>query len=146
MQPDQAFMNKYDTLGNFELGKSESRLTMTDTLSWKDKSWVLGVTAGPATKAYDWNKLKSERIINDKVGNIPVVIALSGDRQDFAVFERPSDSALFSIRNDTLITGDDLYDFSGKGLKAADMQLTRLRAYQEFWHSWKYFHPETLQY
>jgi hypothetical protein len=35
-------------------------INRTDSLSWKDKSWVIGVKAGKESKAYDWNQLKKK--------------------------------------------------------------------------------------
>lgn len=46
MQEDPSFKDEYDTTGKFESGKSTSELTGTDSLSWKDKSWVIGVKVG----------------------------------------------------------------------------------------------------
>ncbi len=60
MQEDPAFKNEYDTTGKFESGKSTSKLTGTDSLSWKDKSWVVGVKVGKEKKAYDWSELKTK--------------------------------------------------------------------------------------
>ena len=46
MQADENFLNSYDSTFKFETGTSKSKLTGTDSLSWKDKSWVIGVKAG----------------------------------------------------------------------------------------------------
>src|SRR5258706_10216250 len=58
MQLDKASKSSYDSIGKFEHGKSKGDLTRTDSLSWKDKSWVVGLQVGTSSKAYDWNKLK----------------------------------------------------------------------------------------
>ena len=50
MQEDPSFNKMYDTTGKFESGKSTSKLTGTDSLSWKDKSWVIGVKVGKEKK------------------------------------------------------------------------------------------------
>jgi hypothetical protein len=144
MQPDDVSQKglKYDSLAKFERGKSKGDLTRRDSLSWKDKSWVVGVEVAGASKAYDWIELTSSRIVNDKVGDTPVVIALSEDERSFAVFRRPADSLIFTIRNDSLFAGAAWYNFAGQG----DTQLERVNAYQEFWHSWRTFHPGTEQY
>ena len=72
MQPDSSFI-KLRTTRRFKYekrkGKSKNSLTGTDSLSWKDKSWVIGVKVDNERKAYDWNKLKAERIIHDKIEN-----------------------------------------------------------------------------
>jgi hypothetical protein len=146
MQEDLSSTKSYDSLGRFEKGKSKGKLTRTDSLSWNDKSWVVGIQLDNESKAYDWNDLKKKRIINDKIGDVPIVLVLSDDSQSFAVFQRPQERVIFSVRNDTLRTINSLYDFSGKLLltdSVAIPALLRINAYQEFWHSWKTFHPET---
>jgi uncharacterized protein DUF3179 len=142
MQADSAFINSYDTTGRYEAGKSKSRLTGTDSLSWKDKSWVIGVKTGTGKKAYDWNKLKSERIIQDKIENTPVLIVLSGDDKSFFAFERPTENSRFSLSNDILGCDNHHFRIDGKGLDTS-FSLKPLHASQEFWHSWRTFYPDT---
>jgi hypothetical protein len=69
---------------------------------------------------------------------------LSGDGQSFSAFRRDAHNQLFMIRNDSLISTTSQYDFSGRN--ADGLTLEAIRAYQEFWHSWKTFHPETQVY
>lgn len=146
MQPDLTALTdlKYDTLGKYEYGRSKAKLTRTDSLSWQEKSWVVGVETEGVSKAYDWNQLKAERVLHDKIKNTALVIALAGDDQSYAVFKR-ADTTQFIIRNDTLFAGSQIYNFSGRALTGGE-SLERLNAYQEFWHSWSTFHPGTLQY
>lgn len=146
MEAEETSKEMYDSLGRFERGKSKGKLTRTDSLSWQDKSWVIGIQAGYHSKAYDWSELKEKRIINDDIAGIPVVIALSVDGQSFMVFQRPAEGQIFSIRNDTLITNGKTYDFSGRNAQSQSDQLRRIQAYQEFWHSWRTFHPNTERY
>jgi hypothetical protein len=143
MNPDEPSVTFYDSLARYERGKSKSDLTKRDSLSWKEKSWVIGVQQGKKTKAYDWNKLLELRIINDKIGDVPVVVVLSDDNQSFVVYERAKKSQIFSITSDTLRSGTEAYDFSGKRLSTDSLSLRRIPAYQEYWHSWRTFHPET---
>lgn len=145
MQPDEIFIASYDSLAKFELGKSKSLLTRTDTLSWKNKSWVVGVSIGNASKAYDWNDLKRKRIINDTIGKMALVLALSSDGQSIAAFERPV-YATFTIHRDTLFSGGVAFDFSGQDLQIPSNKLKPVKAYQEFWHSWVTFHANTQKY
>ncbi len=146
MQLDETIKTMYDTLGRFERGKSKGKLTRTDSLSWKDKSWVIGIDLAGESKAYDWIQLKEQRVINDNLGGKPIVIAISKDDQSFAVFERESDSLKFTIRNDSLFADNKSFDFSGRDLSTPSAKLKRVKAYQEFWHSWQTFHPDTKKY
>jgi hypothetical protein len=145
MQEDEVSKPNYDSLGRYEHGKSKGSLTRTDSSSWNDKSWVVGLQVGTSSKAYDWNKLKELRIINDKIGAKPIVLVLSTDNQSFVAFERSSDAEIFALRNDTLIVTDKRYNFSGHETNSSQ-QLKKINAYQEFWHSWFTFHPQTEQY
>jgi len=144
MQADSEFIKSYDTTGNYESGRSKNKLTGTDSLSWKDKSWVIGVKVGSDRKAYDWNILKTERIINDKIENTPVVIVLSNDNKSFFAFERPDENSIFSLTNDVLNYNDHHFRIDGKGIDTS-FSLKPLQASQEFWHSWRTFNPNTIK-
>lgn len=83
MQADPAFIKSYDSTMKYENGKSKSGLTRTDSLSWKDKSWVIGIKVGAARKAYDWNQLKKERIIHDRIDTTSLILVLAKDNKNF---------------------------------------------------------------
>jgi hypothetical protein len=143
MQVDSTFIKSYDSTYKFESGVSKSKLTGTDSLSWKDKSWVIGIKAGKDRKAYDWNQLKKDRLIEDKIGSTPVLIVLSKNAKSFFAFERPTDFSAFSLNNDTIILGNHRFRIDGKGIDTA-FSLKPLPASQEFWHSWQTFNPGTF--
>src|SRR5258705_6151132 len=142
MQPDPAFVNAYDTSMKYESGKSKNKLTGTDSLSWEDKSWVIGVKAGKERKAYDWNQLKTERIVNDKINSTPLVIILAKDNKSFFAFERPDANEKVSLSNDTILYNGHHFRIDGRGIDTS-YSLKPLPAYQEFWHSWRTFNPGT---
>ncbi len=140
MQGDSVFEVQYAKDYAFERGTSRKKLTGTDTLSWRDKSWVVGLTVNGRSKAYDWNQLCHDRIIHDAIGGVPIVIVLARDTTSFFAFERPNAETLFSLRGDSLVTASSAYALTGRG---ASGQLKPLRASQEFWHSWRTFQPAT---
>jgi hypothetical protein len=141
MQADKASLLSYDTLGKFEKGLSTGSLTKTDSSSWSSKSWVIGVKVENQSKAYDWNELKAKRIINDKIGNTPIVLIISEDNNSFVAYERPNNQQ-FTIKKDTLYSENYSYDFLGNNIQTREMQLKKINSYQEFWHSWKYFNEK----
>ena len=145
MQPDPEFQAQYDGMTKYESGKGKSSLTKTDSVSWLEKSWVVGIQVGKESKAFDWKRLEKERVVNGLVGNTPVVLALASDNKSFFAFQRPSGDS-FSIRNDTLFRGDITYNLLGHGLSESGKDLKSINAYQEFWHSWRTFHPNTEKY
>jgi hypothetical protein len=145
MQADAAFTEKYDTTLKYEDGSSRKQLTGTDSLSWKNKSWVVGISINNASKAFDWNALMKEKIINSEVGAQPIVLMLAADNKSFFAFKRNNALQLFSLKSDTITDGQHRFSLKGiSGDGAAPLQM--IPAYQEFWHSWQTFHPQTTRY
>jgi hypothetical protein len=141
MQADESFQDKYDTTMLYEKGKSRRELTGTDSLSWGRKSWVVGVRAAGQYRAYDWNTLTAKRILADTLGGIPVLIVVSADSSGFHALRNPGAAAAVRVDGDTLRIGGRSYRLDGRGIDTSG-NLSRLPAYQEFWHSWQQFHPQ----
>lgn len=145
MQPDPAFKEAYDSTGKYESGQSKSELTGTDSLSWKMKSWVVGIEIAHKSIAIDWNRLKTERIIQLELSNTPFVLVLAKDNKSFFAFERPTMQTHFILKGDTLLANNQLFDLKGKSISSG-LTLKAIAAHQEFWHSWETFHPNTTKY
>ncbi len=143
MQADSALRDKYSQNFDYETGASRKTLTGTDTVSWNDKAWVVGLELGGQSKAYDWQQLKRERAINDIVGGTPVVIVIASDNASFFTYMRPDATTRFAMRGDSLVAPNVTFGLSGRGARGS---LTPIQASQEFWHSWRTFHPATLRY
>lgn len=169
MQRDPSFSTEYDSMDTYDLGLGRGKLTGTDTLSWNEKSWVVGISLDKKNaKAFDWNRLKKERIIHDVVGGQAILLALAADNTSFVAFKRPDSLTVFSLQNDTLqlmappkqsiqsaifpMTNESLlptgqsWDLLGRALNPGSGDLSQIQAYQEFWHSWRTFHPYTTRY
>jgi len=143
MQADKNSLEKYDTTYKYEDGKSKSKLTGTDSLSWKDKSWVIGVKIDSSYKAFDWNELKQKKILQTKVGGTNAFVILAKDGKSFFAFQNPFNAAV-NFENDTLQIAGKKYKLNGEGIDTA-FNLRPVKAYQEFWHSWQTFQPNTIR-
>ncbi len=154
MQPDVKFTDQYAGLDKYDEGKIEGSLEGTDSLSWQNKSWVVGVSLGRDARAYDWNDLESKRTINDDLNGIPLVVVLQNDSASFHVWNRMvGNDTLKFLFVDSLNTLIDtqtksVWDWNGKCVEGVhkNATLASIQSYQEFWHSWKTFHPNTTQY
>ncbi|MBK6343819.1 MAG: DUF3179 domain-containing protein [Flavobacteriales bacterium] len=120
LQPDPHFLAKYQGLEGFDDGTITSTLEQRDTASWQRKSWVLGVLHKGAARAYDWNDLLALRTVSDTLANDTIFINLKADNASFEVI-READ-------------------------RHAGITPEHIRAYQEFWHSWRTFQPSTTRY
>ncbi len=143
MQPDSALATNYSKDFDYETGASRKSLTGTDTVSWHDKAWVVGITVNGQSKAYDWNRLRREKVVNDVLGGKPIVLAIASDKSSFCAFVRPNVATSFAVRHDSLVASSTSYAFSGQGANSA---LEPVSASQEFWHSWRTFQPATTKY
>ncbi|MDX2284794.1 MAG: DUF3179 domain-containing (seleno)protein [Bacteroidia bacterium] len=141
MQPDHRFQAEYDSMRTYEAGRLTGRLTRRDTASWQAKSWIIGVDADGTSKAYDWNLLMKERMLYDVLQGKPIAVILSEDSASFVVLERITADQTFTLVHDTIKSGENAYDFMGRALNGNGHDLKRIRAHQEYWHSWQAFHP-----
>ena len=151
LEPDPAFADRYERLPAFEQGTNESALTGRDDTSWAEKSWIVGVLAGDGARAFDWNELVESRAIADRVGEVPVALLLAADGVTFRAFDARWPGGIASLeptddprRFVDAATGTTFSD-AGVALDGehAGARLQALPAYQEFWHSWRTFHPGT---
>ena len=146
MQPDTNFREEYEDESDFEVGRLEGRLTVYDTASWHDKSWIAGVTIGETSKAYDWNQLTRMKLIHDVIENQPILILVSDNNRNLTGLRRISHDQQFEMKGDTITDGTNSYKFNGQSLNEGVKDLDRITVYQEYWHSWRTFHPSTFRY
>jgi len=150
MQPDTTFKEAYEGLKDFDEGTIKSGLEKRDSLSWKDKSWVVGVQVGMSARAYDWNDLLNRKVINDTLASMPLLIMVASDSASFHVWKRDSLTFEWDTQRSMLrdLQTQSYWDQSGRSTEGSmkDKQLPVVQSYQEFWHSWKTFRPHTTQY
>ncbi len=152
MQPDTLFNDIYTKMASYDKGLSKGGLTRRDSGSWKPKSWVIGVADAGVSRAYDWNELVSTRLIQDSFpGGLSFLVTLENDTTSFHVYNRKLDGRVLQFTKHgtdgsfkDANTGS-VWNADGKSVEGpfSGKQLQRIQAYQEFWHSWQTFHPET---
>lgn len=151
LQPDEKFKEQFDQMQSYDKGLSKSRLTKRDSASWKFKSWVVGVVEKNEARTYDWNMLVSDRMITDSIDGKPMMLVLEKDSASFHVFNRKhmNETLNFKLVQDTLIDLNTASRWNMQGVcfegKFKGVILSRIPAYQEFLHSWEYFHPNAIR-
>jgi len=152
LQPDDSFKEQYEGLKNYDEGRSKGQLTRADTAAWKEKSWVVGVQMGMQSRAYDWRELVKHRVGNDTLARTPVVVALDRDSTSFHVWKRDTLQFVLAAPETGALLADtqtgSVWSSAGECIDGPlkGERLTLLQAYQEFWHSWRTFHPGSTQY
>ena len=152
LQPDALFKEEFEDMDSFDKGISRGNLTKRDTASWKNKSWILGIQDGANAKTYDWNQLTKQRIIQDSLPNNPIVILLESDTASFHAYSSVinNEILIFRIKLDSIWDVNTGSKWSYEGVcmdgKLKGKVLKSVRCYQEFLHSWEFFHPQSIRY
>ena len=136
MLPDPAYSKKYAS-DSFEKGLDTDPLTRTDTASWKEKSWVIGIQLKGIARAYDWNQLKNERVIYDTIARQQIVLTIDSSNVNYFAYIVPDRKKLGADIDDLPLRPQSEIGFG---------TLEPLYARQVFWHTWKTFYPNTSRY
>lgn len=140
LHPDTAFTKQYAELKDYDEGTMVSSLEGRDTASWQPKSWVVGVVHNGMARAYDWNDLLRRRSISDTLGGDTIEVLFSGRSLDFEVNKVARTTSVRGVNEDILVGEVDTV------ITNISSHDEKLPAYQEFWHSWQTFHPNTTRY
>ena len=161
LQPDSNFKKEYADLKGYDADTLNSSLEKRDSASWKFKSWVIGVKINSNAKAYDWNTLAKNKMTEDEFAGTPLLLTMSKNERSFYVLNRTtlngvlhfsiynSPNGIINFNNTSSFLHDDktnsTWNINGTCIDGLmkGTQLKPVPAYQEFWHSWKEFHPET---
>jgi len=151
LQPDEKFTKAYEELKDYDEGTRKGRLERKDSVSWLNKSWVVGVQMEMNSRAYDWIQLQQVRVVNDTLNRIPLVVTISADSLSHFVFNRivGSDTLHFMSKEGKLM--DDrgsVWSPEGRCIEGPGIgnTLKPIASYQEYWHSWHTFHPQSTRY
>ena len=81
-------------------------------------------------------------MVNDVLGGEPIVLAIAPDRRASSRSSAPTRACDHALRGDSLVRAAAIYSLAGTG----SIGLEPIFASQEFWHSWRTFHPATKTY
>ena len=129
------------------------RKRVDDRLPVKEK--VIGVRLGGEVKAYSFTALARDRVVNDTVGGVPLVVVFDGLSFSGAVYRRdpggrlltfaPGTNSLSMVDSQTGSTWDGLSGRSTTGPDAG-MVLEQVPITYSFWFGWVDFYPDTQVY
>ena len=154
LQSDSNFTKNYADLKGFDEGTIKGKLEHRDSLSWKMKSWVLGININNKTKAYDWNNLIKQRMISDSLAGMQLLVTIDPNGKSFYALNRKLNQQILQFlpgANTELMLDTQtrsIWKLNGTCISGTlqGNRLEQLQIYQEFWHSWKNFHPNTNTY
>jgi Protein of unknown function (DUF3179) len=143
------YQSYYGALGAGVVGRKRA----DDRLPVKEK--VIGVRLGGEVKAYSFSALARDRVVNDTVGGVPLVVVFDPASSSGAVYRRDPGGTLLtftaganplSMRDDQ--TGSEWDGLSGKATTGRDAgtELEQVPITYSFWFGWVDFYPNTEVY
>ena len=118
----------------------------------RPRETVAGLTVGREAKAFPFSQLRIARVVNDRVGGLPILVVHQPSSDTTTAFEARAAGKVLSFRAaDTDATSlVDLETHSswnayGRCLEGPlkGTQLKTLILVPEFWFAWSEFHPQT---
>ena len=113
------------------------------------KEIIIGFNLDDVYKAYKQNDIESEIIINDSIGDTPVLLVSLFSENSRAFVRTVDDTMLdFVFKDGQIFDSQTQSEWNYDGLsisgKYKGMQLERLPIQPGFWFEWIAFHPQTL--
>ena len=151
LQPDMNFADDYAELTSYDRAMRVQKDSSGNLPAWQRKSWVIGVALSGEARAYDWNDLVRLRVINDRLGSSPLVVALEDDTVSYHVWSPAVGGRILDLVIDPTshllqdTSTGSLWDWQGECVQGdrKGTRLEKIQAHQEYWHSWQNFHKNT---
>jgi hypothetical protein len=151
MQPDNIYQDEYKDLAKYDVKQAvdkDSTLKKKDSLV--SKAWMIGIIVNGKPKAYNWRQMVKKQILNDNLNGTPLLIVIEDDQQSFHTWSTLVNGKPHHFKRDkeNCLADDEtssVWDWNGTCIAGVykGKQLDKIQAYQEYWRSWKQFHPGT---
>jgi hypothetical protein len=153
VDPSDVSFDPYDNYYSAPGAGVVGRKRADNRLPAKEK--VIGVRVGGQVKAYSFTALARDRVVNDEVGSVPLVVVFDPSSYSGAVYRRDPGGTLLtftagptalSLRDDQ--TASEWDGLSGKATAGPDagMELEQVPITYSFWFGWVDFYPATEVY
>jgi hypothetical protein len=114
----------------------------------KPRDVMLGIQAFGEARAFPYELVLREKLVQDRVGSEPVILLVGQDGQSVRAFRTSEE--FYRTPNGSMMdsTSGSRWDFKGCAVdgEAKGMCLERVEAIKDFWFDWRNYHPATSVY
>lgn len=150
LQADSAFLKEYGQLTGYDEGSIDNDLESRQDMPWQPRAWVAVAGINDRRRAYDWNALEKEHLLQDTLGGKPIAIVLETDDKSVHGFIRRINNRTVQLQFDPasahmLETGTgNIWNLSGSCIEGPDSsaQMEKFPVYQEFYHAYQNFRKD----
>jgi hypothetical protein len=116
---------------------------LDDRLAAKEEVFTLVINGAP--KAYALRKLRSQRVLNDELGGVAIVLITDNQTGATRAYERGQFTFQFhkGARNKLRSNDGSLWTMGETALQIDRQVLPRLPGHQAYWFGWTSFYPNT---
>jgi hypothetical protein len=120
---------------------------------------MLGIKAFGASRAFPYDSVLKDKLVQDRVGSKPVILVVGPDEQSVRVFVRKIPGVaevsefyrMADSANDALFMDDATgsgWNFQGCAVsgKSQGICLERVQAIKDYWFDWRHYNPATTVY
>ena len=157
LRPVNEFASSYETKDWEEEMRKARTVVDTRSTGREPRELMLGVEHNGAARAYVLERLLKQKLVQDAVGGMPVIVVVGPDEKSIRVFEsRCRDTTRFpsSIGNPKRIPIDQsswiqqpaaVGHFRGCAVTgpATGQCLKPVPALKDYWFDWQLYHPNT---
>jgi Protein of unknown function (DUF3179) len=147
LKPDAPYLPEYEKKGWENSVEKTPAMIDTTKSGINPHQLMLGVAVAGKTKAYPINSILAARLIQDEVGDSPVLVVVGPDGASIRVFEA---AELTFARGEGGNVMQDAetgsgWNFQGCAVdgKLAGRCLKQIDAYKDYWFDWMNHHPQT---
>ena len=123
----------------------------------KQRDVMLGIQAFGVSRAFPYETVLREKLIQDRVGSEPVILVVGPDDQSVRVFQRripalPQIPEFYRIAQKDALFMDDAtgsnWNFQGCAIsgKLQGTCLPRVEVIKDYWFDWRHYNPATTVY
>ena len=153
MQPDTNYLAAY-RLTQDDKAFFRAKYSQHDSAAFKAKSMVIGIVQNNVAKAYDFDRLNRNKIIEDSVNRLPLLITVEADNASVHTLNRNVNGVthVFEKTDKPNLLKDvatqSIWNLEGTCIEGRleGTQLEEVQSYVETWQSWSEFHPGTAEY
>jgi hypothetical protein len=146
--------DRYDLYYSLSRAGLQGEWRKDDRLDTKDL--VLGLETEGKARAYSFQRLEAEPLVNDRFQGRPVLIVFDAASETGVAYDRSLDGRVLTFRLDdgrgaTMVdreTGTRWTAITGEAVEGelAGARLERVPSHYSFWFAWKDYYPETEVY
>ena len=155
LAPEPAFVKQYAHKDwDVRMARTKTVISFPQT-GIADRELMLGMEVGSAARAYPLKRVEDERVVQDRVGETPVVLVVGPDGTSVRAFVskvKGQEAQFFRSQQGpwSLVdsAGASQWDFRGCATSgsAQGTCLEPVGVVKDYWFDWRNYHPDTTVY